>query len=475
MKNQKRIRAGRVVASLLALAALQVAAESAQPKSNPADRIVDSVTDRSLRTTLEQTLSRNPELTAAEARAEAELHRAPQVRALPDPQAELTAYLLPPETRVGPQRVAARFSQRLPGFGKLKLREQAAVYGAEEAEAELQALRLRLITEVRRLYYEIAYLEASREAIRADRGILDHFEELARARYSAGVGIQKDVIQIQAEITRLDVRLAAVAAQRASRIATLNRLRDRPAAPVDDPFFPDLEPLPADWDALRVVALSNRPEVRAVEARIARSQVLQELASKEGSPEFSVGLTYAYVERRSDADPPDNGQDVLGISGGITLPVWRQRIAAGVEQAAQQTVAGEADRRAIVTAIDHELEDLRGRIPEIERQLELFSGVLMVQSEQALRSAEAAYATGRVDGLALLDAERVLLDVRLAAERTRADLAIARARLEGAIGAPLESVESPPMPASVPVTVPDARLGMASGIRGQDGELRSSS
>jgi outer membrane protein TolC len=42
-----------------------------------------------------------------------------------------------------------------------------------------------------------------------------------------------------------------------------------------------------------------------------------------------------------------------------------------------------------------------------------------------------------LNALDLLDAERVLLEVRTGTERARADLAIALARLEGAIGAPL--------------------------------------
>jgi outer membrane protein TolC len=63
--------------------------------------------------------------------------------------------------------------------------------------------------------------------------------------------------------------------------------------------------------------------------------------------------------------------------------------------------------------------------------------VLLVQAEQSLQSAEAGYAAGTLNALDLLDAERVLLEVRTGTERARADHAIALARLEGAVGAPL--------------------------------------
>ena len=75
-------------------------------------------------------------------------------------------------------------------------------------------------------------------------------------------------------------------------------------------------------------------------------------------------------------------------------------------------------------------------------QVELFEHVLLIQAEQSLRSAESGYAAGSLNSLDLLDAERVLLEVRTGIERARADHAIAYARLEGAIGAPLDEDDS---------------------------------
>ena len=77
----------------------------------------------------------------------------------------------------------------------------------------------------------------------------------------------------------------------------------------------------------------------------------------------------------------------------------------------------------------------------------LFSGprsytgedVLEIQASQSLRSAEAGYAAGTLNALDLLDAERVLLDVRIAAARARADYAITLAELEGTVAAPVSA------------------------------------
>lgn len=407
------------------------------PPAGPADAIVGSVADPDLRSLLTEVLDRNPEIAALRARIAASGEREIAARKLPDPRAEVTAFLLPPETRVGPQRFAARLSQQLPGGGKLKKSTRAAEAEHRALSAEIETLRLDLVNRARRLAVQLAYLDEARLVLADDQITLSHFEELARARYAAGAGLQMEAIQLQAEITRLEAQRTEIDERRAGVAATINQLRDRPGAPVPKTV---VDPKPArdlDWEALVDLALANRPELAADDARIEQASVLTELAADGNTPDFSVGLTYAYVEARPDVDVPDNGQDVLGISGGITIPLWKKGTDAEVEAATQTRLAREASRRSTVTGVERELDDLRARLPEIARRLDLLSNILPVQAEQALASAEAAYAAGRVDALSLLDTERVLLDVRLSAARARADLAIALIDLEDAIAAPL--------------------------------------
>lgn len=430
--------------SLLLSAPSAVVGDHQQPANidqGPADIIVENVADEGVRALLTEVLERNHGIAELRARMAAAGSRSTAVRKLPDPTAEVTAFVLPPETRVGPQRFSARLNQRLPGGGKRAISEKAADLERQALAEEIQVIRLRLVSEARRLVAELVYLDDARRVISSDHTTLEHYEELARARYASGVGLQMDAIQLQAEMSRLEARQTEFDERRAAVIAEINHLRDRPGATVDPG-----EPMPVptknlDWQHLHELALSSRPELRVDTARIERSGALIDLAGKDRSPDFSVGLTYAYVDRRTDVDVPNNGQDVLGISGGITIPLWKTGNEAEVEAATQVQLAEEASRRSTITGIQRQLEDLRGRIPEIKRRLALLEDVLPIQSEQALASAESAYAAGRVDALALLDAERLLLDVRLTAARSRTDLAIAFIDLEAAVAAPVTTTE----------------------------------
>ena len=65
-----------------------------------------------------------------------------------------------------------------------------------------------------------------------------------------------------------------------------------------------------------------------------------ELARKQGRPDITLGISYAFVDPRDD--PPaslapiqDDGKDIIGLTVGVTLPLYRKRLAAGVNRALQ--------------------------------------------------------------------------------------------------------------------------------------------
>lgn len=435
---------------------------SAAPETSPpsvVEELVATLEPAAVRALAAETLASSPELARMRRQAEVAAARAPQVRALPDPMAALTAFLLTPETRTGPQRLQASLSQRFPWAGKLAAAEREALWAAAAERAQVDAQALALVTEARRLAWELAYLDAEEETVRGDRYTLERFEQLARARYAAGAGTGQPVVKIQAEITRADQRLLELAARRATLTAAVNGLRDRPAdamvavpelpsaseadTPVSAPALgSDGESVPP-LDALRRLAAERRPELARERARIAAAEAAGERAALERRPDLTVGLGYTLVGEREDAagramPPEDNGDDVVGVTVGVNLPVRTARIDAGIAEAAARRGAAEEALRAVAAAIERDLGDLVQRLRLTREQSELFDRVLLLQVEEALGSAEAAYTSGTLRALDLLDAERTLFQVRLGAARARTDHLIARARLEGAVGGSLD-------------------------------------
>ena len=350
-----RWRSGRPLAATLLSASLWLAPAAARATVEPTDVggaaevLARSLDDPALRSVVGEILQRNPEVAAAAARARAAVLRAPQVRALPDPVVGVTAFLAPPETRVGPQRLMVAASQRLPWFGKLALAERAAVLEAVALVAEVEARRLELVTEGRRLWYELAFLDRHREITEEFRRHLEQHEQVARTRYATGVGTSQAVVKLQAEITRLDSQLLEIRDRQAGLAARIGALRDQPGEELSaEPRLPELSSFSFDRQALAGLAFARRPELAAAAARVARSEVVRQLAEKQLRPDVSLGLTYTVVERRQDEPgrlqpPVGNGDDVFGIQGRLTLPVRRGKLRAGLEQAAALRLAADEE------------------------------------------------------------------------------------------------------------------------------------
>lgn len=431
--------------------------------SDPADDIVRSL-DPALRAVVDDVLERSPELAVSRARIDALGHVPAQAGALPDPMASATAFALPPETRVGPQRLSLGARQRIPWPERRRLATERAELDVERAEAGLAAERLRLVTRVRELWAELAFLDAQAEILDDQRRHLELHEEAARARYAAGTGPASGPIRLQAETTRLQTERLAIEDRRAGLLAELSALRDRSYAEpagdlepsLDDPSAEDLEsPLATPVAALVDRAFERRPEMTAANLGRDLATVGVAVAETSDKPDFELGVAWTFVEPREDSagrmNPPEgNGDDVLAITAGVNLPIRRAWREAQVAEAAAREVGAGAEVRATAVSIRRKVEELAARLPIEARQLALLRDVLLVQAREAVDSAIAGYRAGSLQALDLLDAEHRLYEVRLAVARARADLAVIRARLEGALGAPLDSMRSEPSEGTLP-------------------------
>jgi cobalt-zinc-cadmium efflux system outer membrane protein len=184
---------------------------------------------------------------------------------------------------------------------------------------------------------------------------------------------------------------------------------------------------------------ANRQELKAAEALIGRSEQSIELAKRDPWPDFIVRAGFINVGKRDDPagilqPPPDNGKNAFSLGVGISIPIWQGKYDGGVQQAAAELSAQRSNYANVRNEMELSIRDQVIRIETLQEQVSLFEKVLIPQTEEALRSTEAAYETGQLGVLDLLDSERVLLDVRLINARHYSDHFIALADLERAVG-----------------------------------------
>ncbi len=433
----RRSVAGLAAASLVST----LAAAQAPPPEPPLDAPLDFYAAApDLRGYVAEALERTPAVLASRARYRAARERVPQVTALPDPVLSFTQALRSLETRVGPQTNAVTLSQDFPWIGTLDLRGRVALQQAAAQYHLHQAQRRDIVAQVKGAFYELAYIDAALGLAHEERLLLEHYETLARTRYATGQGLQQAVIKLQAEITRIINRRHQLDGQRLTRAAHLNALRDRPA---EDPI-PTVRPLerPAvDLDRARLYELGDRhrQELQAAAALIRGSERSIELARKRARPSFTASVGVLNVGRRGDPagvalPPPDNGRNAVSVSLGVSLPIWRGKYRAGIEQAAAELLAHRHQRAEARNAMERGVQDAIVRLETLDRQIELLDTVLIPQAEEALRATEAAYETGQLAVLDLLDSERMLIEIRLLRARHVSDSLIALGDLERAVG-----------------------------------------
>jgi outer membrane protein TolC len=400
------------------------------------------VSDTQLALLIADLLKNNPEVRAAAELADARREQIPQARALPDPQLTYRWYASTPETRVGPQRQGLEVSQPLPGHGKRRLQAQRAGHQAAGATWAVRDLQRGLVAELKRAYFDAAYLQEALAINAEETSLLRRFEQIALTRYSTGEGIQQSVIKVQTDITRL--------ADRRTALRTRLLVAERKIAGLLGPGEPlVLEPirlrLPesrVDATALQEEAIARNPRIRAAQERIEADRVAVRRQLRESRPDLSVGLGYVDVGRREDAagrlnPPDDNGQDIWALNVRLNIPLYRDRRRAGVAEAEGAVRSSEYALRGIEDRLRYEVQESVLRLESSTERARLYRDLLIPQAEQSLGSAETAYSTNRQPFLDLLDAERVLFEVRRTYHRLLADLWISLADLERVIARPL--------------------------------------
>ncbi|MEE9169946.1 MAG: TolC family protein [bacterium] len=376
----------------------------------------------------------NPAIQAAEKRYRAFLNIPDQVSTLPDPMLSFTRWIENVETRVGPQENVFMLSQRIPFPGKLGLKGKIAGQDAEAARHQLSAVRRDVIFKVKMTYYSLYRIDRSLQILEQYLDLLRDFAQVATTKYATGQGIQAQVLKAHVEISNVIAKQLSFEKMRTGVGAAMNALLDRPShSPIALVAEIDSSRIQLNEDRLLERAVAERQELLANQSMIQKAEFATSLAKKNYYPDFNIQATYITVPKVNDMFP-DSGKDPFGIMFGINIPIWLGARKAGVRQADENFSAQRLKYENLMNQVEAEIADITFQIKTTGETLDLYERGLLIQAESSLKSATAAYQTGKLDFLNLLDAERMLLQLRLAYTNEQANYFKQIAALERAIG-----------------------------------------
>lgn len=383
---------------------------------------------------IEEALSVNPLVLAAENQWRAAMETIPQARAMPDPMLSYGHFFSSIETRLGPQRNKLSLSQRLPFFGKLSLKERIAGEQAFVFEEQFLQARLEVILQVKEAFYSLYWIDEAVAIAESEKDVLRRLATAARKKYAAGTAAQQDALKAQLEISKLTDRLLILGQGRRSAASQLNALLNRPPDTELDPVRQTSIPaLTSDPDSLLAQAREARPELRRADRIIQKNSLHVELAKKNYWPDLNVMVDYFDIGSGSTTHPED-GRNAWMASVGINIPLWRGKLRAAEAEAAIRLKASQDLRQDLHNNTSARIHELFTEIKMYEEQDRLYEHSLIPQAEQALRSAEIAYIAGKTDFLSILDAERMLIQLKTAFAKLTSDRGKSIARLERIVG-----------------------------------------
>lgn len=409
------------------------------PQALPGQLTLDSARGAAQRTSPEVRAAREAVIAAAARERQAAAHLNP-----------ILAYGREQTSRDGQTNAQdiVQVEQPLELGGQRAARREAARVRREGAEARLVATRAQLDLDVVRAFaLAVAADQRARLAAQTAEAFLEA-QRVSERRLAAGDVSGYIVRRLRLEAARFASVRAAAALERQSARTLLSTLMGLPLTASDSLTLPTELPEVAvtlnvsPLDSLLAQAQRDRPELHAVALDAVALAADARLAARERIPivVFSAGYKGERV-----ADPTLGSlTGFRGVIAGLSvpLPIFDRRmgaIGAAKADVRRATADGDAVRRRVAREVADALDALR----TAETQRAALAPHLGEDALVAIRAVQASYAEGEITLVEWLDAVRAYQDAESTYLSLQAEVAVRRAALARAMGAPLFPSASP--------------------------------
>ncbi len=372
----------------------------------------------------------NPELNAVELEYQALLAQQDQVSQLPNPQLGVGVPVLRPETRLGPQMMMISATQMFPWFGTLEKKKDVVLQLSKAKYEEISAIKLNLFYQIKSAYYQLVFLERKRELYLHSKENYQALEAIALARVEAGQSSVADVLRIQSKIDEYDVMIRQLSNEKMAITIQLNTVLNRSA----ENEITLLDSIDSNFDtydlnAYQVKIEQHHPIMKQLDYQIAASASKLDVNQKMNQPTFGLGVDYSMVNPRVDANPENNGRDILVPKVMLSIPIYRKQYRAVITEE-------KLKQDALAYRKESAIDEMISRIVQFKSEFdnaELTYALALRQEEKIASAYEillASYSTEgkRVDEL--LSTQNDLIQLQLKAELNLLNMGLAKAKVE---------------------------------------------
>lgn len=403
--------------------------------------------DAGLTSLITEALENNPDIKAARARLAAYQAKIPQAGSWDDPRVSVSFSNIPVDnpslSRTAMTGIQYGIMQRLPFPGKKHAAKKKADLAYQAVLDEFNEIAARVVWQVRHHYHEHTAVAHSLSILGRNQQIADQLVRLAQARFATGLAPEQDVLKAQIEYGRITDQILELTRQRRSLKSRINSLIGRdPQARIPVPGKIRMGELP-DRDQVLLEAQENFWMLSKRKKMIAMAAKEKTLARLSYFPDVDVGLSYR--QRRLSRGDPVLGEDFVGVSLSIPIPVFAaSKQSKKVKEANALFRESQEKLESLKNQITFEVEDMLAELKKVRSRTDLIANILLPQARAAFENSMTAYQTGVVDFLNVLTSQLSVLHFELELVRAHADYAKAEAKLAYLMGKPV--AESPLVP-----------------------------
>ncbi len=381
----------------------------------------------------------NPDLMAAKKRWEAAKARVPQAKSPEDPVIGLRVEKIPRNSfqlnNSMPDDRVLSISQAIPFFGKLSLKGKIALVESQMVASEYKQKELDLTNELKNAYYDLFMNYKEIELRSFSLEFLEGIAKIAQAKYSVGSLSQEEVLKIHLEVGQLNTDIMNLKQETLAKQTRINTLLNRdPESKLGVPVTTEEIMEIPDIKSLYQGMLLNQPELIIFAYAIEKNKHAKSLAKRSFFPDLM-----AQIVQRGIASGTLGPWDLM-LSFSVPLWFWtKQRYE--IKEAIANLEEAESAYKGMQNKAYSRLKDLLAKIEISKNQITLYKDNLIPIIENTINSSLAGFRAGKAEMMALLDNQRMLIEIRMKYYKALVDYHMNSNDLEWQVGVNLKEVK----------------------------------
>ena len=382
---------------------------------------VTSVGFTQINNQIDVVLGVNPEILAAEKAYQAALEKVITSGILPDPMVEGSFSINAIETRNGPVENQIMLGQKFPMWGKLRKERSIEKINAEISRLNLENTSVKISFLLRKYFAEYIKQTQSLNILEQYKQELETFQTVAQSQYANGIGLtQHPIIKLQIEESLVKTKINALESSLAKTLNDLQVLFDGQFSTSTLNYNSKLNVDSISNDYWINEAKTSSPKYLQAQARVALASNKYKLSKLKNYPDLIAGMTYSVVGPTDLGGAVSSGTDAFGVKVGVNIPLWFRKNKARVKSASYTQKQHENLLLDTWNKIESDILSITKELSEVKETYKLYDESIVYETEQMLSSAYAAYETGKISFLDLLDSVRLGVKVKLEFEGIKA-------------------------------------------------------